>query len=509
MKKRRISALLVSLCLVLFAAAAGCSNGKVDNAASEKSGSSGTSTQAQGQSAPVNLLWYQIGSPQADTDKVFKEVSKYTTEKINATVKMVQFDWGQYNQKMQVISQSGEEYDICFTCSWANDYRTNAVKGAFVELNGLLDQYGKDIKKAINPKFLEGAKINGKLYAVPVNKEVGAQPVWNVNVGVAEKYGINYKELKNVKDIAALEPYLKKVKEGGDNKLVPLNSDGTWLFNAIAPFDFITSKFGIAFDIDNPGNSDYKVVNTIETPYAKTFAETMRKYYQAEYIRKDIVTKTDASELDKTGNWFLGAYHYAPLAEIGDSAGKGYKVDVAPMMKPYTSTGSTTGAMHAISVTSKKPEKAMMFLNLLNTDQKLRILVGAGIEGTHYTMENNRQIQTQEGKDKYSMPGFAIGNVFLTNLVKGDPDDKWQQYEKFNNDSVAMPALGFYPNTDAISNELAAINNVINEFDRAVFNGALDQQYLQKYITKMKDAGSDKVVAELQKQVDAWRKSKK
>ena len=48
-------------------------------------------------------------------------------------------DFGDYTQKMSVIINSGEDYDLAFTCSWAGDYLGNSRKGAFLELNDMLN----------------------------------------------------------------------------------------------------------------------------------------------------------------------------------------------------------------------------------------------------------------------------------------------------------------------------------------------------------------------------------
>ena len=94
---------------------------------------------------PVELIWYTIGTPQKDVDKVMAEVSKYTAEKIGVTVKMNMIDWGDYSQKMQVMTASGEPMDIMFTSSWAFDYVQNARKGAFMPIDDLLKKNGQGI----------------------------------------------------------------------------------------------------------------------------------------------------------------------------------------------------------------------------------------------------------------------------------------------------------------------------------------------------------------------------
>ena len=181
-KKKLIA---VALCLVVVGGAfAGCS--KKDDT------SSSTSTEATteaGKLKPYTIKWYTIGTPAKDLPEVNAEVNKYLKGKINATVEMVQFDWGDYETKMNVKINSGEKFDLAFTNGAT--YKMNAKKGAFVEITDLMAKYGKDMTKLIDPNFIAGNKIDGKLYAVPNNKEIGQQSVFRFNDKYVEKYKIN------------------------------------------------------------------------------------------------------------------------------------------------------------------------------------------------------------------------------------------------------------------------------------------------------------------------------
>ena len=123
LKKLFSTAVAASLCVT--GVLTGC--GSNDVSAGSTSTSTGDSTKKE---KPVNLIWYQIGGTQKDMGMVLEEVNNYLLEKINATVEIKQVDWGDYNQKMSVIINSGEEYDLAFTSAWANDYLSNAQKGS-------------------------------------------------------------------------------------------------------------------------------------------------------------------------------------------------------------------------------------------------------------------------------------------------------------------------------------------------------------------------------------------
>lgn len=191
---------------------AGCGSNNNTNAAKEtnNSAAAGNSAGNTSELKPYELKMYLIGGPQKDLDLVLKEVNKYTQEKINATLNITMFDWGDYDKKMQVITASGEPYDIAFTSSWTNDFRRNAANGTFLGLNDLLDKYGKETKEVLDPRFLEGTKIKGEIYGVPVNKELGQQWVWRFNKKYVDKYNM---DISNIRTLDDLEPLLKTIKE--------------------------------------------------------------------------------------------------------------------------------------------------------------------------------------------------------------------------------------------------------------------------------------------------------
>lgn len=457
--------------------------------------SKGNSTSKEGtDSKPVELVWYTIGGPQKDTEKVQEEINKYLKEKINATIKIKQVDWGDYNQKMQVVINSGEEYDIAFTCSWANDYLTNARKGAFVALDELLDKYGKETKAAIDPNFWEGAKIDGKVYAIPANKELGVAPLWVFTKEYVDKYNIDISKIKTLED---LEPYLKviKEKEPGVTPFYIVKD-----YSAQLPFDKIVDPVAISLK-----NNDLKVVNIFETEEMKQALNTMHRFYKAGYINKDAATAKD----DKAVKRLVTKGDGQPYADILWSKDLGYQVVSTPIVPPYITNGSTTGSMQAISVTSKHPEKSMQFLNLLNTDKYLRNLINYGIEGTHYQKVNDEQIKILPDQKNYQMPYFSLGNLFITYTLENEPKTKWEEFKKFNADSSKSPALGFKFDPTPVNTEVAGLRNVLDEFGASLYSGTVDpNEYLPKINAKLKSIGIDKVIAEMQKQIDAWKAKK-
>ncbi|WP_239256398.1 ABC transporter substrate-binding protein [Listeria ilorinensis] len=462
-------------------------------------GACGSDDKASGDEVPT-LKWYMIGTPQKDTDKVMKEVNKYTEKKIGVKVDMVQVDWGDYGKRMQTVINSGETFDICYTA--AGEYVTYAQKGAFQPLDKYLNKEGKDMKEALNPVLWDGATVDGEIYGVPSNKEVGEQQVYVFNEDLVKKYNMDISQVKNFED---LEPMLKTIKEN-EPSITPIggNKDFKPAFN----YDFlIDNAVPLPFSVSQTEENG-KIVNFYDQKDSMATLRTLHSYYQAGYMNKDIATSTDPWSYDKE-NWFVRIEKYQPCAENvwNKNTGGKYTVVTQPINEvPIIKNSSVTGAIQAVSVTSKHPEEAVKFLNLLNTDEYLRNLVDKGIEGTHYKELEDGKIEDLPARvENYSMPTYALGNHFILKLYEDEPNDKWEQFKQFNKESVASPGLGFYFDPKEVRTEIASITNVCNEFAPALLTGTVDpDEYMPKFKKKLDDAGMDKVMKEMQDQYDAY-----
>lgn len=498
-KSKTMIVLSAILALSMVLAACGSKNNEGGASPSGSAGASGSPSASKGK--PVELIWYTIGTPQRDIDKVMAEVSKYTADKIGVTVTMKQLDWGDYDQKMKVMTASGDPMDIMFTASWAFDYVQNARKGAFMQIDDLLKTHGQGIVDSLNPAFLEGSKVDGHNYGVPANKELPALEVWRFNKDLLDKHNLTLDNVTTSLD--SLEPLLKVIKEK-EPEVTPfaINKDfGPWI-----AYDYIIEKLPMAVKLDS---TDLKIVNIFETPELKDALNTMHRYYKAGYISAEAATTPSTDDLFKSGKWFTDRAATVPFADNLWTATYGYPVISKEASQSTVYNWSVMGSLQAISANSKYPEKAMEFLNLLNTDPYLRNLVDSGIEGVHYEKVSENMMRNLDEAKNYDMPTFSLGNVLITYLNEGDPENKWDEYETFNSNSKNSPILGFNFDTTSVATELASVQNVKAEFWSALMTGTVNpDEYLPKAIEKFKAAGLDKIIAEAQRQLDEWKAAK-
>ncbi|MPQ43800.1 extracellular solute-binding protein [Clostridium tarantellae] len=446
---------------------------------------------------PVTLTWYTVGEAPKDLAIVQSKLNEYLDEKINVNVDMRFIGYGDYDKKMSVIVNSGEEYDIMFTNAW--NYLSNARKGAYVDLSEMLDNQGKGMKETVDPRFWEGVEVDGKIYGIPAQKELGVAPMWAFTKEYVDKYNIPYEDIHNFED---LEPWLKVIKEN-EPDVVPFYIAGNG-FTAQTTFDYVIEPVGISYS--DPYNEDgtFKVQNIFETPEMEKTLKTLRKYYEAGYINQDSATTQD----NKAVKRFVTKGDGCPGADAIWSKDLKYPVVTSQIMDTYITNTSTTGSVMAVSSTSKNPEKAVEFLNLLNTDSYVRNMVNYGLEGTHYEKIGDNQIKLDETKSKdYSVPYYTLGNMYLLDVLDTEETNKWDTFEEFNAEAKVSPILGFKFNTEPVSTEIAAITNVLDEFRTILYSGSVNvDEYLPKLNAKLKEQGIGKIIEEMQTQIDKWAK---
>ncbi len=507
--------LMLTLVLVIALAVTGCAKSEPETTETATETKTETATEAatetkaeepSGDLEPVELKWYFIGNGQQDdVDAVEAEVNAYIKDKINATVQLQCFDWGSYNDKLTTMIASGEEFDICFTSSWTNNYLQQAAKGAFMPLNDYFDTTLKGTADVIGDTFLSGSQIDGVNYAIPANKEKAHQ--WGIlfRVDLLEKYDLDVSGVKTVED---LEPLLAVIKENEPNvyPLEALDGESPW---KIMDYDRIgDDKYpGVLWN----DSADLKVFNEFEAPETMAFFETMHKYFNAGYIREDAASINDFSADFNAGKIFASTKSLKPGKDVEMSNSSGYEWVQVAMTVPVISNRDTTGSMQAISATSPNPDRAAMFLELFNTDAYLNNLINYGIEGTHYTKVSDDVIEQTDAASAYNPgTGWMFGNQFINYLLPNEDPEKWAKFEKFNSDSIGTQTLGFVFNAEPVKTEIAQCNNVWDQFVPALETGTVDPaEYVPMAIQAFKDAGVDKIIAEKQAQLDAWAAANK
>lgn len=540
---KKVVAIILTLVLVFSLAACGKDNKNTStNTGSTNSGTNNGGTDAAATDAatetpaatpdisqPVTLKWYLDGSTVKNDKDVLEKANAYLKEKLNVTLEPIWGGWGDFDSNSVLAINGGDDVDIYFTSSWSGDeYNSFAKKGAWVRLdnpdNNLIEKYAPDLWKSLPTVLTDGAKVNGSdglgVYAVPGYKDIATQNCWDINVTMLEKYGYTVDDIKKL-DYYSFGDVLKKVKEGEGADFYPLLVEGAVLERMVDNSIIVTGDAGTnnilsyyinPTDVSQAGTYGDKILSKFETPEYKKFVEKTREYFNAGYIDPAMGNANQANDTrtakQLSGQYLIGTQSYALGYEVQASADRHIKVEMVPCTPAYVDTTSSQGAMMAISTSSKNPERAMMFLNLLNTDPTLFTLLEYGVEGTHYTLKDGKVAFTDK-RSEYQPWTNGMGNITQLPPLDGQDANFWENFKTYYGSAKSIPALGWAFDPTSVETELGSLANVAAEYALALNTGTVDPATeLPKFIQKLKDNGVDKVVDEANKQLTDYLASK-
>jgi putative aldouronate transport system substrate-binding protein len=463
---------------------------------------------------PVELSWYVVGKPQKDTALVEDAVADYLKDTLNCRVKINYFDWGAYQDKMNVMIATGDTFDLCFTANWMVNFIQNAGKGSWYDITTLVDQYAPKVKEKY-AKYLDACKVNGKLYGIPYNMSgFGAQGAAFVRRDLLDKYKVDIGSLKTYED---LEPFFDQVVANEKGVTPICMVDGTsGLFNYwFDQPDVSIPTLGVKYD-----DQTCTVVNCDDDPLSVKDRELLRKWYLKGYIRKDAASIKDNNAEMKSKKYACTIGGYVPGWLENYEINWGLDCEAIVLgSKPLLNTTSITQSCTAVSSTSKNPERAVMLLEQTNTDPKLLNLMGFGIEGQHYVITDDSDPVIKIFKMPDGVTAETSGYKTNTEWMFGDPwmlmsdvpnrKELVEAQKKATDNCVVSPINGFTFDNAPVKTQVAQLTAIYNEYKNVWGMGSMDLAKFPEYQDRLKKAGLEDVQKEMQKQVDAWKANKK
>lgn len=472
---------------------------------------------------PVTLrIWFHGSNvtPEA-SEKVMAEVNAYLKDKINVTLEPIWGTWGDFPTTVPTALAGGDDVDIYFTCNWSEDeYNQYARDGYWVKLDDLLPTYGADLLDIIPDNIWECCVTNGidgsGIYAVPALKDTASQYCWDLNGTLAAELGYDVDEIcANGIDFYSdeFEEMLAKAKEykGGDfYPLVgePLVYERMVNHTPIVGGDTVT-LFSYFIDPEDPSKDiGSTIVNKYETEEFRKFCERMYELAQKGYVSpqtQNTGTANDYMEACRASASYLFCTQvYAFGCEIELSNSRHIDVRMIPECNPWMDATSGQGAMMAISTVSKNPERALMFLNMLNSDPELMTLMNYGVEGYTYEKNSDGTITfIDDARTDYNPWRNGMGNIRILPATSDEGADYWDRFAAYYDTGKVLPYGSYIFDWEGLDNERTALGNVYEQYGFQLMAGAVNpDDVMDEFLAKLKDAGVDAVVEAANAQIN-------
>ncbi|MDD6483556.1 MAG: ABC transporter substrate-binding protein [Clostridiales bacterium] len=465
-----------------------------------------TTAMKDDQSQPYEIEWYFPGSFGADQDMVNEKANEYLKEKLNVTLKLMPLDWGVYVSKTSNMINSGEKMDLVWTdISHLPNYVNQQIP---VQIDELMDEYAPETKAMLGEDFLEGAKIDHKLYAIPANKEKAHGTTIVYRKDIADKYGFDMSKVHTIEDMYPYFDILKEKEPGmvcfGANHSgstpVSVTSDGINFYN-VGGADLVM------FSDSEPD----KIICKYESESYKNAVKNAAYMHEKGYIDPDVAIKDNFSELKTNGDVFCwkDVYHPTKLEELN----KSYDYELGQVLITDITSDATDamGSLLYIPYTCENPVRVMKFVELFNTDPYLNNLINFGIEGVHYEKTGENTIKTLDKINDYDFVGsqWELGNTMINYILDGYSTDRYEKLNAFNDEIEYSKYYGFMFNMEEVDTEVTACQSVVSEYWKNLdFGSAADwETELAGFLDKLNKAGLEDVKAAAQRQYDEWKKT--
>lgn len=497
---KRALKFISTLCVLtlMLTALAACGGSKPASTTDGSQATPDTSKDSETTSKDIpTLTWWTIGGQVPNNfSKAVDAMNAYTAEKIGVKVDIKVASWGEWDTKMNTIVNTGEPFDIMFTNS--GKYSKQVAMGAFADITDLVQSETPDLYKLIPEKVWEGTKIGGKYYSVPTYKDSALTQYWVFDDKYVQKYNI---DINNIKTLQDLDKPLRDMKAGEGKSFYPLPmTQGEGLNGFFNDYDDLTLGFPpIGVKADDAART---VVSVLEQPDVMANLKLLHQWYQDGIINPDAPTKT---ENDK-GRPFFAAQAF-PGAEVSWQINDAIeKYNMVQHYGPIYTTSTIQGSLNAISANSKYKKEALKYLELVNTDPKLRNMLAFGELSVDYNNVDGEKV-IERTSDTWPLAAYTQGTFFNLAVTKGAPEDQWEQVKKLNDAATSSTVLGFALDITDLQTEVANCQAVWDKYKYELITGASDPETMVPKITaELKSAGMDTIMQAAQEQINNYFK---
>ena len=474
----------------------------------------------------VVLTYYVTGDiPTNKTEEVLAVFNEKLTAAINAEIQIQWIEWADWQTKYNLgLAMQDGSIDLVGTATdWLNAWE-NAEKGAFLPLSeDMLKTYAPKTFASVSPEHWDMCKFNGQIYFAPednyaqwTNHGFMYRGDWAKAAGL--ETGVNSWE-----DLGKYFQYIKDTMPD----VIPWDAaanGGSFADQLMG--GWVTSKTGgIAIEglpvpifFGKSKDDPYTLSRVfLEGDDLVNFATNMKSWATAGYWREDVLNYTgDTTQELREG--LTGATQHHTQTWKGERYTMNEKQPGSDLgffwfgkeSSNVVSLNITHGAM-AIAAQSKNPERALMAYDLIRNDPTFYNMFNYGLEGQQYNLTAEGMRVRPDTYKEDAVDGVSFNYWWGRNddLEIRDSRVDWPSYDalmaEYDAVKIDYPYGKVVFNREPISVELDNLSNVFRTYAPAICFGKVEDPaaYVAEFRKALVDAGIEKVMTEVQSQIDA------
>ena len=512
MANRFIKAMaLLAAAVVLCASLFGCASATVDGGKATTGATQGN-TVAPTQEPPAAEKiegTVKIVFP-GDEPKDMAGVKAALEEKLKADgldlkLEFTYFPWDQYDNKVNLIPASGEKYDLLWT--FISSISSMVAKKGLMPLDEYLDQYAPVLLKNIPVDTWKDCTIAGKIYGIPTIVPMADHNRFTAIRGdLRKKYGI-----PEINTIADFENYMVTLKQNiPDITYLP---DDRMIFREYGDIVMPIQNGARGLAYLDPADPNMKVMSYYESDIFKNMVNLKKKWFDMGLLPKPNQIK-DQEVSFSSGQigaiWSVVLKTTERIDAFKTACPDGEIEDVFLYRDKPRYKYETTSSMLSLFSTSESPKQSIAFVNWFRSNQDNYDIMSYGVKDVNYKLDGDAVSYDGIASDKvYTQIFWAWDDINFKRFSKWISADYIDYLKNWDKDAISVPSLGFKFDSASVKTEIAQIQALEEEYAVPAINGyiAYDDFY-DEFIKKLKAAGLDKVLAEMQTQIDAFKAAK-
>jgi putative aldouronate transport system substrate-binding protein len=448
-------------------------------------------------------------------DTVEEKINSITRDLINVEVELKPISIWEYDSKVSLALQGGEQIDVFQTLGNLN---VAIASDMCYDITDLIPTCAQETADVVSEEWLKACSFQGSIWGIPTMKPIALTPMVIYRKDLADELGLDMSAVNSVFD---LTDTLRAVKEAHPEitPVAAVNAGNIGLQLTVENVDYLTDDYyspkGVLM------NDEMKVIDYYSTEEFKAICQLARTWYNEGLVMRDAATTSStAAELMSTGNYFcyIASYSYPEedtAASLQAQSGN-YPIGAKIVSSAFLDTTAINALTWCVASTSKVPEAALRFLNLTFTNSDVVNTLIYGIEGRDFVFKDNGTVNYPDGFDSTTVPYTAqlscgtLGNFFLMYPMEGtNPDSLAWELEQ-NKSAKTSAALGFTYDNSRVKTAYTAVTNVIEQYLPALVCGSVDPEVdIPEFIERLNESGLQDIIAAKQEQLDAWVQANK
>ena len=317
-----------------------------------------------------------------------------------------------------------------------------------------------------------------------------------------------------------------KIKDAKGEASFPVTKDGV----SQIPFIFDGFGAGVRGIGVRYNDKEAKVVKIFEEEDIMAQLKEVRGWYESGIINADAPQLAEGPTYKAC--FLAQGWSLAAKTVWGPNMGKEL---VAYQFGPtILSNDSVLGSVNFVSINSKHPEKALQWLNLINTDTKVRDAFKYGLEGDNFEYTADGRVHLNEGRswpwpayvqatftytengrvhknaDKgWGLAGYTQGTFFNVTPTDDVEFNQWDEVHELNDAAEPSVLLGFAFDSSKVDDEIANCKTIWDNYHPELLTGSVDPETAVKEMyAEMEAEGLNDIIEEAQAQINAFLANK-